>query len=226
MNRGRPRDAGMKRGRPRDEVAIVQRKEDILAAATRVFASFGFPATDVQVIADDLEVGKATVYRYFPSKEELFFATVDRGMSQLSEHIHKNVDEVDDPVEKIGYGIFAFLEFFDLNPEIVELLIQERAVFRNREKPTYQAHRERNIKRWHDLFLHLIAQGRVRDIPVETITNTISNLLYGIIFTTYFATKRQAFRSRTNDVLSILFAGLLEESERANLNRYLILPKW
>jgi AcrR family transcriptional regulator len=59
-----------RRGRPRDETLVRRRREEILAAATRIFAQLGYRNTDVQIVADQLKVGKGTVYRYFPSKRE------------------------------------------------------------------------------------------------------------------------------------------------------------
>ena len=61
------------------------RDTQILQVAARIFAKRGYRNTDVQEIADELGIGKATIYRAFGTKEELFFATVDNGMSRLNE---------------------------------------------------------------------------------------------------------------------------------------------
>ncbi len=71
--------------------------------------------------------------------------------------------------------------------------MQERAQFKDRKKPTYFVHRETNIKRWQALYRALIEVGRIRDMPVDRITDVISNLLYGTIFTNYF-TRRNPVR--------------------------------
>ena len=51
------------------------KRQAILEQAIRTFAELGFRGADVQVIADRAGVGKGTVYRYFHSKEDLFWAT-------------------------------------------------------------------------------------------------------------------------------------------------------
>ena len=56
-------------GRPKDEGLQARRTEEILAAAARLFARLGYTDTDTQALADELQVGKGTLYRYFPSKE-------------------------------------------------------------------------------------------------------------------------------------------------------------
>ena len=51
------------------------KRQAILDQAIHTFAEVGFGRADVQVIADRAGVGKGTVYRYFKSKEDLFWAT-------------------------------------------------------------------------------------------------------------------------------------------------------
>jgi TetR/AcrR family fatty acid metabolism transcriptional regulator len=48
----------------------------ILEAASRVFASRPFHEVLIDTIAADAGIGKGTIYRYFETKEELYFATV------------------------------------------------------------------------------------------------------------------------------------------------------
>ncbi len=208
-------------GRPRNLELASQRREEILLVATEFFASKGFASTDVQEIADRLSIAKGTIYHYFPSKEKLFLAAVDHLMEDLNEHINARIAEVEDPIELIAGAIRAFLEYFDHHPEFVELIVQERAEFRDRKKPTYLEHREKNIKPWLDLFRNLADQGRLRPTNEDEVTQTISNLLYGTIFTTYFARHGQSFESLADQVLSLVFAGIMSDSERGNLDTYL-----
>jgi hypothetical protein len=92
---------------------------------------------------------------------------------------------------------------------IVALNIHERAQFRDRQKPTYFVHREANRSAWLDLFRELIRDGIVRDTPVERITDVIAALLYGTMFTNYFAGRRKSLASQCDDILDIVFHGLL-----------------
>lgn len=217
-------------GRPRNLELASQRCEEILPIATQIFASRGYASTDVQEIADRLGIAKGTVYHYFPSKEQLFLAAVDRGMAGLSKAINASVHNENDncgdssgvdAIKQIARAIRAFLKYFDENPDMVELIVQERAEFRDRKKPTYLEHRERNIRPWHELFRSLSNCGRFRPLNEEPVTQTISNLLYGTIFTTYFARSGHSFESLSKQVLSLVFAGLLSDSERINLDKYL-----
>ncbi len=191
-----------------------QREEQILETAIQLFAEHGYNDTDTQLLAEKLQVGKGTIYRYFPSKRELFLAAADRVMRLMRQSIDSRIQGIEDPFERMGVGIRAFLNFFAEHPEYVELLIQERAQFKDRKKPTYFVHRETNVKRWQELYRSLIAAGRFRDMPVERISDVIGNLLYGTMFTNYFLGERPCVEKQANDILDVVFFGVLSDAER------------
>jgi AcrR family transcriptional regulator len=196
---------------------VLARKEEILRTATELFAEHGFSDAITQALADRLGVGKGTIYRHFPSKRDLFLAAADRVMRKLHEKVLASIAGVEDGLEQVARGITAFLSFFADHPEYVELLIQERAQFKDRKRPTYFEHREVNIVRWQKLYARLIVEGRVRDIPVESITDVVGNLIYGTMFTNYFAGQAKPVEQQAQDILEIVFRGILTDGERARL---------
>jgi AcrR family transcriptional regulator len=203
-----------RRGRPKNEQLTRRRREEILDAAAPIFAARGYPKTDVQVLADELGVGKGTVYRYFPTKRDLFLATVDRGMQRLKAQVDQARTNSGDRLEQVRAGIRAYLAFFDANPDFVELLIQERAEFKDRKKPTYFAYSEAHVGKWEETLRALIADGRVRDVPVARVREVVGDLLYGTIFTNYFAGRRRSFEGQADDLLDIVLYGILSDRER------------
>jgi AcrR family transcriptional regulator len=208
-----PEKQARPRGRPRDEELTAARREEILDVAGRVFAERGYPGTDVQVIADGVGVGKGTIYRYFPSKRELFLAAADRGMKLLQRAVDAAM-QVPDPLDAIEAAIGAYLRHFRAHPELVELLIQERAEFRDRPKPTYFEHREANEARWRDFVAGLVQGGRVREIPFEQVSGVMGDLLYGTMFTNYFARRQIPVEEQVQQILEVVFNGILSSAER------------
>ena len=59
----------------------------VLEAATRRFGEAGFEAVTVDEIAAAAGVAKGAVYHYFPSKEALFEAVLERTSAELAERI-------------------------------------------------------------------------------------------------------------------------------------------
>ena len=56
------------------------KKENIIRAAIRVFAQSGYTATRIIDVARAAGIGKGTIYEYFRSKEDLFFAVFQQVM--------------------------------------------------------------------------------------------------------------------------------------------------
>ena len=200
--------------RPSGEELWASRKEEILTQAALLFAKHGYSETDTQLLAETIGVGKGTVYRYFPSKRELFLAAADRVMRMMRERVDASVESLDDPVARITTGIRVFLAFFAEHPEFIELLIQERAQFKDRTKPTFMEHRAGNVERWRAIYQDLIGAERVRAIPVDRITDVIGNLLYGTIFTNYFSGQSKSVEVQAQDIIDVVFNGILTPREQ------------
>jgi AcrR family transcriptional regulator len=191
-----------------------ERREEILEAATRLFATQGYADTDTQQLADEIGVGKGTLYRYFPSKRELFLAAADRGMRKLCQFIDDKVATIEDAPERIAEVVRSYLRFFEQHPEFCELLIHERALFKDRKKPTYIEHREAHRERLRLLYQTFIAEGQIRDMPVDQILDVLGDLLYGTMFTNYFSGRRTSVEEQANGILNILFYGILADAGR------------
>ncbi len=64
-----------------------ERKQQIIRAAVKRFARHGLGKTTLEEIARDIRIGKATIYHYFESKDELFFASLKWETDQFIEDI-------------------------------------------------------------------------------------------------------------------------------------------
>ena len=199
---------------PAQQAAHSRRQAEILEKAVLLFAEHGYANTDTQFLADQLHLGKGTLYRYFPSKEELFLAAVDFGVWKLHEFVCAWVDCTVDPMDRIRQGVRGYLAFFVEHPEVVELMIQERAIFRDQRKSTYFRRRDEFAKHWQDLYRQLIAEGTLRDMPPERISNIFGELLYGAMFTNFFSGRVPDFESQTDDIMDVVLEGILSDSQR------------
>lgn len=193
-----------------------EKRQAIIEVAARLFAEVGYTGCEMERVANDVGIAKGTLYLYFASKEALFYACVDAGMRQMQVAVFKAADEASDPIDRIARGIRAYLQFFEDHPEHVELLIQERANFKSRPRPTYFEYRDANRQKWREIHEGLIADGRFRDDLVpERIMDAIGNLLYGTMFTNHFVGRTVSLNEQYESLLEILLRGLLSESERS-----------
>jgi AcrR family transcriptional regulator len=61
----------------------VRKRTTILEAASRIFATRVYHLVTMEDVARGARVGKGTLYRYFPSKEDLYLAIVDGAFGVL-----------------------------------------------------------------------------------------------------------------------------------------------
>jgi len=72
-------------------------KESIKKAAQELFRKFGYHKTSVNEIAKRAKIAKATIYKYFDSKEAvLHVLLMDYIKNSVDELIHSNVPEMDE----------------------------------------------------------------------------------------------------------------------------------
>jgi AcrR family transcriptional regulator len=192
------------------------RREAIIEAAARLFAELGYDSCEMDRVAAKLRIAKGTLYLYFNSKEKLFCACVDDGMLRMQRAVEEAAGCVHDPLDKIAAAIRAYLKFFAEHPHYVELLIQERAIFRDRKRPSYFEHRDANRGPWREMYRELIHVERVRgDLPVERILDTLGSLMYGTMFTNHFLGRAASTPDQFHCLLEIVMGGILTDQEYA-----------
>lgn len=77
------------------------RRNDIIEAAEKLFFSKGYDNVSMKDIAGEVDLSKATLYLYFESKEELFFAIVLRGVQILHKMVNESVEKEKTGLKKI-----------------------------------------------------------------------------------------------------------------------------
>ena len=85
----------------------------------------------------------------------------------------------------------------------------QRAHFRNRQQATYFIHRDANIGPWRDLLAALVRAGLVRDLPVDSLLEVISDLLYGTLFTKHISGRQAPLSSQHEPIMQVILHGIL-----------------
>jgi AcrR family transcriptional regulator len=199
-----------KPGRPKDPELEARRKAQILDTAARVFATYGFANTQVQTIANHLGVGNGTVYRYFPTKEQLFLSAVERGLKELEAEMDAVLAQPITGGDLIRAAVRTYFGFFHRRPEMAELFIQERAAFPHHHRPLYFVTKGAEEECTHQAFFdRLVESGAIRSISRDRVFNVIGDLLYGTILTNLLANRPSDPDAQTDDVLDVILNGLL-----------------
>jgi AcrR family transcriptional regulator len=86
-------------------------KSEILEAAQRVFQRWGLHKATMEDIAREANKGKSTLYYYYKSKDEIFYAVASSEIAKIVELSRAAVEKVDSAGEKLrAYVYTAFNE--------------------------------------------------------------------------------------------------------------------
>jgi AcrR family transcriptional regulator len=99
-----------------------ERRQQIMAYATKRFADNGYHPTSVAEIVTGLGVGKGVFYWYFSSKEELFREILADAQMGLRRRQREAIGEEPDPVERIVLGIRATMAWLDQHRDLFTLV--------------------------------------------------------------------------------------------------------
>ena len=99
-----------------------ERREQLLVAASRLFAEQGYHGTAVGDVCDALGVGKGVFYWYFESKEALFSELLQESLFQMRRAQQNAITQVEDPVARIEEGIRASIGFFRGDPAFLGMI--------------------------------------------------------------------------------------------------------
>lgn len=86
------------------------RKDLIIDAAERVFATKPYNAVSMQEIADEAGLAKSSIYTYFPTQEALFIEAAMRDAGELFEQMEDVLSRKKKP--DLGKIIDIFLDYF------------------------------------------------------------------------------------------------------------------
>lgn len=85
-------------------------REQILEGGRRAFIAGGFRGTSVPSIAHEAGVSVGLIYRYFPSKEELFLELCLSGTPDELRDLAEHLSPIDDPVERLTVAIDSYFD--------------------------------------------------------------------------------------------------------------------
>ncbi len=100
-----------------------EKRERILAASLCEFAASGFKGTNISTIAKAAGISIGAVYKYFPSKEDLFMAVIDYGYQDLDKVLLEIIAGEDDIFIKIERILRAAMNYSREKPQVIQVYL-------------------------------------------------------------------------------------------------------
>jgi AcrR family transcriptional regulator len=118
---------------------------NIVNAAQVRFGIYGIEKTTMREIAADLNMSKGSLYYYFPDKEHLYKAVIEKELSEFIFKLQEKINQIDDPVlimrEYVKTRLGCFRSLLNLSrlrlesySELKPLISDFFAKFRENEK--------------------------------------------------------------------------------------------
>jgi AcrR family transcriptional regulator len=164
-----PATARKRTGRPtaKDAPATL---EQILDAAFRAFATYGYDGVSVRTLNRELGVSHNLIHQRFGSKRGLWYAAVDRAFGRQVTELATAFDPtLSDPLDQLEHAIRRFLVYSAEHPELLGLMNIEGRVDSERLDYIYDNYLEPALAPLGRLLDHLVATGRIRPISLRSL---------------------------------------------------------
>jgi AcrR family transcriptional regulator len=190
---------------------VQRRREQIITAARKVFAQKGYQGTKTEDIAAALGVGKGTLYRYFKDKKDLFVAVDDEGFKRLDAEIEQKGYPIEDPRERLKAILRCFFEFFDSNPDLVEIGMQMRSEFKDIYELRFTEGHNQHMGRLTELMREGMAKGYFRDADPVMAAKALSALAYGTLLQFYYRRTGERLSDYIQPITDFVMLGMLKQ---------------
>jgi AcrR family transcriptional regulator len=151
----------------------IRNRERVLEAAKAVFSAGG-PDASLEAVAKRAGVGIGTLYRHFPTREDLFAAVYRREVQQLTELAEQLKSEAD-PVEALRHWLQSCVTFIATKKGMLTAL----ALTVDRSSEIYAGTFEHLIEAVGALLARATATGDIRaDIGAEDVLRALIGMCY------------------------------------------------
>lgn len=132
-------------------------KDRMIAAAASLFARSGFHGVTTRDIAQSAQVSEGNIFRYFPSKRDLFLAAIEFELAKLQLRVNLlgRVTEADDSRVALRSLFELITETVVKQPELVRLMHFSALEFGPDLEPVYRKHLDglisaaaKNFEKW------------------------------------------------------------------------------
>src|SRR5437016_9460690 len=116
---------GIKERQERDREAV---RRAILDAARDLFVSEGYANVSMRKIAERIEYSPASIYSYFPSKDDIFFELAEEGFRLLGNPAHPGRADAATlpPLDRVRVTFWRLYEFSRDYPQYFALMFVDR----------------------------------------------------------------------------------------------------
>ena len=198
-------------GISRKEREYLAHREEILSAAEKVFAAKGFFPTTMSDIARKAEFGTGTLYKYFKSKEELYFTLIEEKVEEINRLVNAELSQKTSALERIRKVLGLQFEFIERNRDFFRIYISER----NRFEWTVKDDLGKGLHEKMVTYIHILAEvmrqgikeGEFKSMNPMDLAHALVGMVNSFVFEWLISREDYPLISKLDTVLEVFLGG-------------------
>jgi AcrR family transcriptional regulator len=194
------------------DVVTEFRHAEILDAARTVFAKRGYRAACVDQIAQQAGLAKGTLYLYYKSKQELYWATLREGLKELGQELERKVGAARGPREKIHAYVSTKVSHVERHKEFVRIYYAEvgnAAVNAAVPLRDFKEYYQQQVSVLRSALREAAREGSIRKVREEAAAYAIFDVTRGVIMRRLLGWTRTRPEDDVERVVDLAWRGLV-----------------
>lgn len=189
-------------------------RNKILSFSSQKFHSEGFYKTSMDEIASEMQISKKTIYKYFPSKENL--------LEEICNHTNCEVTEkIDAIVDGKGDVVFKFVRILNMKSNLMvnisDKWLKDISIHAPRIKEEIN---QRRSSKMNKVLIKLLEQGKkeklILNFPTPIIINAFVSSLVAAMNYEFLVNNKFTIKNAFKTTYEMLLNGILTENGKAN----------
>jgi AcrR family transcriptional regulator len=155
----------------------------IIEASQKRFGLFGVEKTSMREIANDIKLSKASLYYYFPDKESLYKAVVEKEQTEFMENISERIFSIHEPELLLLEYADARLSYFRTLLNLSRLRLEVYSGLKPGFRETIQMFKEKEKEIIKQIFEKGISSGEFFINDTDQTASLFLDLLKGLRIT-------------------------------------------
>lgn len=193
-------------------VQTLEVREAILDATDRILSRRGYKKMTIDELAQEVGIGKGSVYLHFTSKEEIALSHVDRIVERLKEKLRQIAIESETPANRLKKMLYArVMHRFDSVQHYTISISDLLSALR----PQLLARRQKYFSEEAQIFAKVIVEGQIAGVfqdgdalEIAETLMTATNSLLPLSLSTQELGEREEIEEKITSVANLLLSGV------------------